>query len=195
MKKLYFLVLTALMLSGCYFENKIQNQGALDSREAKPACFVEFKDGRKVAYSSLIVKRPPLQYEYLEGDGEKLKVDANDIIAFQTEKFYAFKIYDQAPGVIGKLPFTELFAVRVVNGKIELFAISEMKKNTYGPNESGYDKTYYLRKGKEGKLIEASKKNLKNLISDNKTLLDEFESLYKKTYPFKSIMKVLEQYN
>jgi hypothetical protein len=56
-------------------------------------------------------------------------------------------------------------------------------------------KTYYIRKGKGTHPIIATKNNLKNLISDDKDLLNDFESLYKKSYQFKSIMKILEQYN
>jgi len=195
MKKISFLsyALITLLLSSCYFENKIQKQGALNARDPKMECFIQLTDGKIIPYNTLKLKSPPLQYEYLEGNGEKVNIDVKDIKAFQTEKYYAYKIYDQRPGGIGKLPFSELFASRIVNGKIELFMISEMKPNTYGTNSSGYEKTYYLRKGNG--LTPATKQSLKNFISDNKSVLDDFESLYKKSYPFKSIMKVLEAYN
>jgi hypothetical protein len=195
MKHFCFVAVLTLMLTSCYFENKIQKQGALDSRDPKQECFIEFMDGKIISYNTLKVKNPPLQYQYLEGNGEKLTFDTKEIRAFQTEKFYAYKLYDKSPGVIGKLPFNELFAERIVNGKIELFVISEMTMNAYGPNSSGYQKTYYIRKGKTGVPGIATKGNLKNLISDNKSLLEDFESLYKRTYPFKSIMKILEAYN
>jgi hypothetical protein len=195
MKHFCFVAVLTLILNSCYFENKIQKQGALDSRDPKQECFIELMDGKTISYNTLIVKSPPLQYQYLEGNGEKLTVNTKEIRAFQTEKFYAYKLYDKSPGVIGKLPFSELFAERIVNGKIELFVISEMNRNAYGPNSSGYQKSYYVRKGKMSEPSLATKGNLKNMISDNKDLLEEFESLYKKTYPFKSMMKILEEYN
>jgi len=195
MKNIFLSLLAIGLFTGCYFENKIQRNSAKEARDSKLECFIEFNDGKIIPFETLEIKSPPLQYEFLLGDGKKLNYDVKEIHAFQTKKYYAIKIYNQSGNVIGKLPFTELFASRIVDGKIELFAIGEMKRDTYGPNQPGYSKSYFLRKGKGNNLISATKKNLKNYITDNKSLSEEFESLYKSTYPFKSIMKILEQYN
>ncbi len=194
-KPLYLLVCVAFVVSSCYFENKIHRQGAVDSRDPRLECFIEMMDGTIVPYNSLKIKSPPLQYQYLQGNGERLTINTKDIRAFQTEKFYAYKLYDKSPGVIGKLPFSELFAERIVNGKIELFVIREMNNSAYGPNSSGYQKSYFIRKGKTNDLVPATRGSLKKMISDNKSLAADFESLYKGTYPFKSIMRILEEYN
>jgi len=191
----FFLTASILLFTGCYFENKIQKQGALESRDPKLEAFVELQNGEVLKFGVLKIKRPPLQYEYLEGDGKKLDISAKDIKAFQTERYYAYKLFNKADGVIGKLPFSELFGERIVNGKIELFVISEMSMSAYGAGQSGYVKNYYLRKGKNNPVIFANEATLKNMIRDNKSVLEDFDKLYKRTYVFKSIMKILEEYN
>lgn len=190
-----FVTAVVFLLASCYFENKIQSQGAKEARDTQHEMFIEMESGEIVSYSKLKIKSPPLQYQYLEGDGKKINTPAKEIRAFQTENYYAIKVYNQAELMIGKLPFSELYAARIVDGKIELFVISEKKKDAYGPNESGYAKSYFIRKGKKTLLIPATAKSLKNMISDNKSLFEDFDNIYKRTYPFKSIMKVLEEYN
>lgn len=193
-----FLVLFALLLmQSCsyYPQRKIMKQSSLEARNPKYECFIQFNDGTIKPFTNLVLKHPPLAYEYLEGDGKKIDEDVNNIRAFQTPKFYAERIYDERTGGIGKLPFTELFASRIRNGKIELFMIAEMKNNTYGPNSSGYEQSFFLRKGKEDKLRPFSAGLLKEMVKDKKDLYDNFNDYYIRNYAFKGAMQVLDEYN
>ncbi len=193
-KTILFFILI-LLLNGCYSERKVQENGADVSRESTLGAFIELKDGTRMNFEKLKIKSPPLQYQYLVGDGKKLDIDVEKILAFQTEDYYAFKVYDQKAALRGKLPFSELFAVRIASGKIELFVVNEMQNRAYGSNGSAYVKTYFLRKGKNTPLVGAAKEILKKMISDNKMVLEEFDHLYTNKYKFKSTMAVLAQYN
>ena len=193
--RIILLAATIFLFTSCYFENKIQKQGAIESRDGKHEAFIELDNGEMLTFQTLKIKSPPLQYQYLLGDDKKLDIAANKIKAFQTAGYYAYRIYDQPDLMIGKLPYSDLFAVRIVNGKIELFVISSKESGAYGPNQSGFVKRYYLRKGKNTSLIPASEVTLKNMILDNKSVLEDFNKLYKRSYLFKSTMKVLEEYN
>lgn len=135
-------------------------------------------------------------YEYLEGDGNKLDIAADSINAFQTDKFYAERIFKTAKGVIGKLPFTELFTQRLRNGKIELFMSSSYSSNAYGAaGGGGHVRSYYIRKGKSGTIQPLFKDMLKLMISDNKGLLEEFDKMYKKAREYESATKIIDEYN
>ncbi len=194
---IYFLIFLVSFLSA-QSRNDIKND-ALEARDSKYDIFIETNNGEILKFNDLKIKHPFMGYEYLEGDGKKLDISADSIKAFQTDKYYTVRIYKSVSNLIGKLPFTELFAQRLKNGKIELFMIAEKKNDAYGPSgsgsSSGYVWSYHLRKGKSNKVIPFSKGALLSMIQDNKSLFEEFENLYKRTNIYKSATTIIDEYN
>ncbi len=187
-------VLLSAFLASCSVgkEIKLIKENQLTAKESKYHCFVKLNDGTLNPYQKLSIKRPPLVFEYLQGDGKKINLKANEIQAFQTEDYYAERVYDQKNIVIGKLPFNELFATRLRNGKIELFMITEM---IYYGSDKRYTKNYFVRKGSSEKLQPLSAAVLHKLVEDNSELDKNFKDYYSDRNPFKGAMKVLDVYN
>jgi hypothetical protein len=194
---LFFFFITSL--SGITQSRKDIKNDAIEARDTKNDIFIELNDGKILKYGVLKIKFPIMAYEYLEADGKKLDIPADSIKAFQTDKFYALRIFTTQTNLIGKLPFTELFAQRLRNGKIEMYIISQMRNNAYGPSgsssSSGYRWSYYIKKGKNSDVIALSKENLKSMIQDNKGLLEEFDSKYKKSRAYDSATEIIDEYN
>lgn len=168
-----------------------------ESRESKRDIFIEMNNGKFLTYEKLKIKAKVLGYEYFEGDGKKLDIPFDSVKSYQTEDYYAVRL-DSTPQIhLGKLPARELFGMRIRTGKIELFYSYRQKDKILGvPVVTGDNHySYFLRKGKNSKIVDLSKEALKSMISDNKSVLEEFESMYKGIKRYKSTVEILEAYN
>ena len=168
-----------------------------ESRESKRDIFIEMNNGKFLTYEKLKIKAKVLGYEYFEGDGKKLDIPFDSVKSYQTEDYYAVRL-DSTPQIhLGKLPARELFGMRIRTGKIELFYSYRQKDKILGvPVVTGDNHySYFLRKGKNSKIVDLSKEALKSMISDNKSVLEEFESMYMGIKRYKSTVEILEAYN
>jgi hypothetical protein len=198
MKKL-FLVMAVFLASIPVFsqsQKELKNDME-ESRESKRDIFIEMNSGKFLTFEKLKIKAAVLGYEHFEGDGKKLDIPFDSVKSYQTEDYYAVRL-DSTPQIhLGKLPARELFGMRIRTGKIELFYSYRQKDKILGvPVVTGDNHySYFLRKGKNSKIVDLSKEALKSMISDNKSVLEEFENMYKGIKRYKSTVEILEAYN
>jgi hypothetical protein len=176
--------------------------------------FVKTRDGQTITFNKLKVSMAYGKENFLIGDGKRVKVKFEDIMAFQTNKTYYKRLFTTIVPYEGKPMFYDYFGERLRKGKINLYTISEAsgasqaKTMTYHPasqnggayttsnqsTNSAYKSGIFLQKN-DGSIERLSQKLLKELISDNQNATDKFDNLYKKTNPLKSAMKILDLYN
>jgi hypothetical protein len=151
------------------------------------SCFIKLSsDSIIVKYNTLKYKMPPMSYGYLEGDGEKLKYEVKDILCFQDEKGFWLRTAEPTKSLIGKAPFDGFFAVRICNGKIELFG-QYIRNN----NNSGW--SYFVRKENIFTGLDTWGVNLKNMMSDNKRIYNSIDVNDRKKV--KELIEIVEEYN
>jgi hypothetical protein len=130
---------------------------------------------------------PPMSYGFLEGDGEKLKYQVKDILCFQDVKGFWLRTAEPTKSLIGKAPFDGFFAVRIYNGKIELFG-QYLKNNN---NSKWY---YFIRKANSIVGLDQWGVGLKNAIQDNKKLFKNFDNLFDKG-KIDDVINIIKEYN
>ena len=172
---------------------------AIEAKDPKYVCFVQLSDsvGTIIKYTTLKYKTPPLSYGYLQGDGEKLPYGPEDLLAFQDDKGYWLRVSNPVGGtkpVIGKLPFTNFFAVRIKSGKLELFM--QYMNNGRGVLDNGYEsgRSYFLRKGAVITGLDKFGVGLKNAVKDNKNISADFEDRFGKG-KIKDVIEIIDEYN
>ena len=184
MKSLLILVVFAVSLTSC---NKMINKSILNSAiDAKDGdeYFVITKEGKKLIGSKITVNNHYKNYGdvYLDGKHYPMK----DLSNFQKQDGY----YTSFP-----IPnhFDDWFP-RIHKGKIEAYMFTSPATSSMSVSSA------YLRKNL-GELIDYTTKNLYNLISDNKSALAVFNSIYKtinnKTpddSQYKNLLAVLDSY-
>jgi hypothetical protein len=198
MKK-WFLAILMFLASIPVFSQSLKDlkSDMEEARETKRDIFIEMNNGKFLTYEKLKIKAKVLGYEYFEGDGKKLDIPFDSVKSYQTEDYYAVRL-DSTPQIhLGKMGARELFGMRIRTGKIELFYSYRQKEKILGVPVVTADNhySYFLRKGKNSKLVDLSKEALKSMISDNKSVLEEFESMYKGIKRYKSTVEILEAYN
>ena len=139
---------------------------------------------------------PPLSYGYLEGDGEKLKYQAEDILCFQDEKGYWLRIVDPSAStkpVVGRLPLSNFFAVRIAKGKIEMFM--KNSNNGKGVLDKNYSSgvSYYIKKGSTFTGLDKWGVGLRNMMKDNKKIYNNFD--YSGDMTIKEMIETIAEYN
>ncbi|MBL0200632.1 MAG: hypothetical protein IPP81_10910 [Chitinophagaceae bacterium] len=164
---------------------------AIAAKEPGYACLIKLsKDSSILKYSVLKYKMPPMSYGYLEADGEKLKYNLEDIIAFQDEKGYWLKVYEPAANskpVVGRLSFDGFFAVRIVSGKIELYTQKSDGSQGFG------GRAYFVKKGNVIAGVDIWGVNVKNMMSDNKKMYNSIDVDGRKK--IKELIEIIEEYN
>jgi hypothetical protein len=181
------IILLFFVLTGCLNFAKGQwfRKEAIEARDTAYQCFVMLIDSTIIKYNKLKYRMPPLSYGYLEGDGEKLKFRAEDILCYQDLKGYWLRIVDPALSVtpiIGRYPLNDFFAYRIVRGEIEIFV-----------RHVNRERGYFIRKGTFFKPLDEWGVGLKDLIKDNKELHDGFK-ITRKT-DMKDAVEVAKAYN
>ena len=120
-------IILLFLLNSCGVNKELASQRKADLQRAKDevtACFVKKEDGTVIHYKSLKLITGFLKTPYLLADG-KTKIYASEIIAYQTEKYYAISevkfAYDGHPSnlAIETLPG---FAVRLAKGKLNIYS-------------------------------------------------------------------------
>lgn len=166
-----------------------------EARETKDEFFIDLRNGKRIKYNSLKLKIPFGGGSYLEADGQRTGIDWDSVKAFQTDKFYSERFYDCKNILIDGNRLTMIQAQRLRNGKIELFTASVYSSSAYGSSGGGYIRHLFVRKGKGGEIYLLSRDILKGMIADNKSLLEEFDKMFKNTNKYKSATKILDEYN
>ena len=179
---LLFLLLTGYVnfVSGQNFKTE-----AIEAKDAAYQCFIKLKDSNIIKYEHLKYKLPPLSYGYMEGDGEKLKYRAEDILCFQDEKGYWLRIVDPSLSrtpIVGRYSFDNFFAVRLVKGKIEIF-------RKYSDGEP----VYFIKKGATFQPLDKWGVGLKNMMKDNKNLYTDIDVSGR--VKMKDLIKIAQEYN
>jgi len=169
---------------------------AIEAKDTSYQCFIKLSDSSIIKYTHLKYKMPPLSYGYLEGDGEKLKYKAEDILCFQDEKGYWLRVVQPSTTnspVVGRLSFDNFFGVRIVKGKVELFM--QYSNNGRGVLDKQYEsgRSYYVRKGNIFTGLDIWGVNLKNMMTDNKRVYNSIDVNDKKK--IKELIEIVEEYN
>ena len=198
MKKL-FLVILVLLASIPVFSQSLKDlkNDMEEARESKRDIFIEMNNGKFITFEKLKIKAAVMGYEHFFGDGKKLDIPFDSVKSYQTEEYYAVRL-DSTPKIhLGKMPARELFGMRIRTGKIELFYSYRQTEKILGVDVYNSDnkRSYFLRKGKNSKLVLLSKAALKLMIADNKAILEEFDDIYKKRNQYDSATKILDDYN
>ena len=160
-------------------------QEAIDAKDTAYKCFIKLTDSAILKYEHLKYKMPPLSYGFLEGDGEKLKYQAEDILCFQDEKGYWLRIVNPSLSrtlIVGRYSFDNFFAVRIVKGEIEMFR-----------KYSGGEPVYFIKKGTAFQPLDKWGVGLKNMMKDNKTLYNDIDVSGRAD--MKELVKIAQEYN
>ena len=186
MKLIIALTILASTFSSC---SNIFNKGVLNSaKEAKDGSenFVINKNGKKIGGSDvkINVKRNSHRIGDVEVDGNYYSI--SDLTNVQTDAaFYT--------------NFGNKWFYRIYNGKIEAYLLTEEIYRAENKINTTQTRSYLRKNG--GELVVYTSNNLFNLISDNKSSLEFFNSLFKSKndntpwdYQFKKLLSVLESY-
>jgi hypothetical protein len=182
------------------FSNFVNGQNfkdeAIEAKDTAYHCFIKLVDGTIIKYEHLKYKMPPLSYGYLEGDGEKLKYKAEDIVCFQDEKGYWFRVVDPSTftqPIAGRLSFDNFFGVRIVKGKIELFMQYSNNGRSVSDDKYQSGRTYFLKKGDAFAGWDDRGINLRNMMKDNKKFYNSIDISEK--IKVKESIEIIEEYN
>lgn len=179
---LLFLILTGYVnfAGGQNFKKE-----AIEAKDTAYQCFIKLTDSTIIKYEHLKYKTPPLSYGYLEGDGEKLKYRAEDILCFQDEQGYWLRIVNPSLSrtpIVGRYTFDNFFAVRIVRGEIEMF-----RKYSDG------QPVYFIKKGAAFQPLDKWGVGLKNMMKDNKKLYNDIDISGEAR--MKDLVKIAREYN
>ena len=162
------------------------NDDRLASRQDGLDLFVKARNGETMTFSKLTVSGSNAEGNFLIGDGKKVNIKFEDIVAFQTNTTYYKRLFATIVPYTGKPWFYYYFGERLRKGKINLYTISEAsgasqaKTTTYHtatqnvgayttstPSaNSAYKTGVFLQRG-DGSIERLSPELLKDLISDN----------------------------
>ena len=192
MKKSFIMFCVSLL---CMKFSNAQNfkEQAVDAKDPAFECFIKLSDSTILRYSRLKYKTPPLSYGFLEGDGKKLKYGVMDILSFQDEKGYWLRVSTPPKISIGTAPLQYYFAVRIVKGKIELFA--QYANNGKSVLDDRYSSGYIYYAKKDSILIQLDRRGigLRNMMKDNKKIYNDFGEA--RTMKIDDMMDFVQQYN
>jgi|GEM_PF-4787407 len=191
--KIIKLALLAIVLAGCgYSERKLMKEAEYEARDQKHDQFIKLKDGKLLTFNDLKFKVPLVGdgKSHFEGDGKRLDIKYDDILEFQTDKYFVV-MYPSA----GFL-YDVLYKLR--SGKIELFVGYVVVRSASGAGKqstSSYSRNFSVRKGPNGQMLPLNKSVLKFMIQDNKNVLAEFDEKYKTRYLLRNVMEIIDDYN
>jgi len=180
---LLFLLLVAF--NSCSVNKGILSQRKADLQHSKDEasnCFVKKEDGTVIHYETLKLVTGFLKTPYLLADG-KTKIYSSEIIAYQTEDYYAISEVKFAyEGHPSKLAVETLpgFAVRLAKGKINIYS------RKYSVGKVAADE-YFLQEGK-GLIYAYSPELMDNLIRKHPEAL-KFYNTYKEKLPLTKDLK------
>jgi hypothetical protein len=189
---LFFVLITYLnFVNGQNFKDE-----AIEAKDTSYQCFIQLTDSTIIKYAHLKYKMPPLSYGYLQGDGEKLKYQAEDILCFQDEKGYWLRIINPSASikpVVGRLSLDNFFAVRIAKGKIEMFMQYANNGRSVSDDRYSSGASYYIKKGSVFTGVDIWGVNLKNMMSDNKKMYSSIDVNDRKK--IKELIEIVEEYN
>jgi hypothetical protein len=195
MKTIQFKVLISafalLLLNSCAV-NKIhtvnKRSGTRSAKELNKI-FVRKNNGSFVYYQSLKVECAPFTTPHLLADG-KIKIKASDILAYQTEDYFAISQSVFADGRKSFVTKNALpgFAIRVVKGSLNVYA----KK--YYNGLAAVDE-YYIQSGENGRIFMYSPERMQTLISGHEEALSYFNDQSENTAVSTKLRKTAEIFN
>ena len=196
LKRILYLVIFFLSSFVAVAQSKKElKKDAEDARETKDEFFIDLLNGKRIKYNSLKLKITLVNGDHLEGDGKRIDIPQDSMKAYQTDKSYT----EFFPNVKNFYPDgrSQSYAAgeRIRKGKIELFTTHTYISNAYGSAGGGGFIDFLVRKGNNGQVYGLSRETLKALISDNKSLLEEFDKMYKKGWEYESATKIIDEYN
>lgn len=169
---------------------------AMEAKDTSYQCFIKLSDSTIIKYQHLKYKMPPFSYGYLEGDGEKLKYNSEDILCFQDEKGYWLRIVNptaSAQPVIGKLSLDNFFAVRIAKGKIEMFMKYSNNGRSVSDDKYQSGRSYYIKKDNVLTPLDKWGVGLKNMMKDKKKFYNDFDISGK--MKIKEMVEIVQDYN
>lgn len=139
------------------------------SKEANIKCFVQKDDGSITYYKTLELKTGAFKTPYLLADG-KIRIKASDILAYQTQQFYAVSQKMFSSKQFNHVATETLpgFAVRMAKGKLNIYC-AKMYNGHNGVDE------FFIQTG-TGQIIPYSSELLTEAIKDNPRAYDFFMS-------------------
>lgn len=170
---IFIFQLGILLLSGC--ANKKLDKSLLESREEGHNCFVQTKDRLHDTEKVTEIRGRNGITKLKLSDGTK--IDAKDVIAYQTPGMYCRRVSDR---------MEDHFAKRVIKGRICFYTIyvsgsvsAKMNANT-GLRETGMDELQRYVQKDNGFMYDFDYKTLHQLVSDYQPVLAHLET-YSKT--------------
>ena len=160
-----------------------------NAKDLNSSCYVVMSDGSIRHYSSLKLVTGLFVTPHLLAD-KKLAIDAKDITAYQDNRRYAVsqKLLTTKKTSYVALETLPGFAVRVVKGKLNVYA-----RKYYNGNTSVAE--YFLQHGDDGEIVAYSTRVLSEMVKDNQKASEYFNSKIKVSPMSKKILATADIYN
>jgi hypothetical protein len=198
MKKntLYFLLFSILLVSCSSKLTKLTRQYQKEARIDKYDCFIQKNDGTVIEFSTADKKNIKLGKDYFIING--ITIYFSDIKSYQSKEVYSERVYQHTTNM-KSISFSQMFADRIIDGKIEFFILYETHEVTdYNSQRRSFEHKplYMLRKKSEQDNVRVySKDLLTQMVADNA----EVKKMLKNTSAFTNtrmaIMNIVKAYN
>jgi hypothetical protein len=199
--KSLFIIAFVISLASCGSTKITWNQVSKDAKNKETPCFIEYFDGRvekfnkitsayTMAGSGLLV---PTSNLVLKIDGKYTTFNKKEVKAFQEVNGYSVQVKRSAAELnLSKFKDEEMdYAVRVCNGKIELFRRA-LQVESFGTRT--VHEFMYVRKGVESPFQLVDKALIESMVADNNDIAKNFENLYNKGRA-EQLVKLINAYN
>lgn len=183
---------TIILFTSCAISKNsvdVHKPAFANKKEANSSCYVIKTDGSTQYYTSLKLVTGVFVTPHLLADN-KIVINAKDVLVYQDKHRYAVsqKLLTTSKTSYVATETLPGFAVRVASGKLNVYT----RKFYDGRN---IVKEYFLQSGDEGQIIAYSAELMRDLVKDNVTASDYFNSKIKISPKSKKLMATADIYN
>lgn len=183
---------TIILFTSCAISKNSVDEykpASANKKEVNSSCYVIKTDGSTQYYSSLKLVTGVFVTPHLLADN-KVVINAKDVLVYQDKQRYAVSQKLLATSKTSYVATETLpgFAVKVVSGKLNVYT----RKFYDGRN---IVKEYFLQSGDEGQITAYSAELMRDLVKDNVTASDYFNSKVKISPRSKKLMATADIYN
>lgn len=183
---------TIILFTSCAISKNSVDEykpASTNKKEVNSSCYVIKTDGSTQYYSSLKLVTGVFVTPHLLADN-KVVINAKDVLVYQDKQRYAVSQKLLATSKTSYVATETLpgFAVKVVSGKLNVYT----RKFYDGRN---IVKEYFLQSGDEGQITAYSAELMRDLVKDNVTASDYFNSKVKISPRSKKLMATADIYN
>ncbi len=165
------LLCIVILLNSCATNKEALAQRKADIQQSKDdnsSSYVKLNDGTIKHYETLKIITGVFKLPYLLADG-KIKINANEIVAYQNKDHYAIsqKLFTTGRRSYLALETLPGFAIRIAKGKLNVY----VKKFLNG--SKAVDE-YFLQQGEDGPIYAYTAESMNDLVKDNPDAVNFF---------------------